>query len=94
MSVYVSYSNFPYPAVSDMVFVPDTLAYLTAKTNSMDHLAAGILETARLTEADIDTFGASTYKPPRQLSRPPPTSIGHLFLQARTSSIGYLRTAA
>jgi coatomer protein complex subunit alpha (xenin) len=43
------------------------LAYLTAKTNGLDDLAAEILEAAGLTEADIDdipTFGASTLKPP------------------------------
>lgn len=45
----------------------DPLAYLTAKTNDLDDLAAEILETAGLTEADVDdipTFGASTLKPP------------------------------
>jgi coatomer protein complex subunit alpha (xenin) len=47
-----------------MVFVPATLACLTVKMNSLDYLAAGILEADGLTEADIDTFGASTLKPP------------------------------
>lgn len=45
----------------------DPLAYLTAKTNGLDNLAAEILEAAGLTEADIEdvpTFGASTIKPP------------------------------
>jgi coatomer protein complex subunit alpha (xenin) len=43
------------------------LAYLTAKTNDLDDIAAEILEAAGLTEADVDdvpTFGASTLKPP------------------------------
>lgn len=43
------------------------LAYLTAKTNGLDDLAAEILEAAGLTEADVDdvpTFGASSLKPP------------------------------
>ncbi|XP_006463326.1 hypothetical protein AGABI2DRAFT_73371 [Agaricus bisporus var. bisporus H97] len=43
------------------------LAYLTAKGNGLDELAAEILEAAGLTEADIDdvpTFGASTLRPP------------------------------
>ncbi|KAF8637893.1 hypothetical protein AX17_002516 [Amanita inopinata Kibby_2008] len=43
------------------------LAYLTAKTNSLEELAAEILEAAGLTESDIDdipSFGASTLKPP------------------------------
>ncbi|KDR80106.1 hypothetical protein GALMADRAFT_242343 [Galerina marginata CBS 339.88] len=43
------------------------LAYLTAKTNGLDDLAAEILEAAGLTEADVDdvpTFAASTLKPP------------------------------
>ena len=46
---------------------PDPLAYLTAKTNGLDDLAAEILEAAGLTEADVDdvpTFGASTLRPP------------------------------
>lgn len=45
----------------------DPLAYLTAKTNGLDDLAAEILEAAGLTEADVDdipSFGASTLKPP------------------------------
>lgn len=45
----------------------DPLAYLTAKTNGLDDLAAEILEAAGLTEADVDdvpTFGASSLKPP------------------------------
>lgn len=43
------------------------MAYLTAKTNGLDDLAADILEAAGLTESDVDdipTFGASTLKPP------------------------------
>ena len=43
------------------------MAYLTAKTNGLDELAAEILEAAGLTEADVDdvpTFGVSTLKPP------------------------------
>jgi coatomer protein complex subunit alpha (xenin) len=43
------------------------LAYLTAKTNGLDELAAEILEAAGLTEADIDdvpTYGTSTLRPP------------------------------
>ncbi|KAJ3516748.1 hypothetical protein NLJ89_g923 [Agrocybe chaxingu] len=43
------------------------LAYLTAKTNGLDDLAAEILEAAGLTETDVDdvpTFAASTLKPP------------------------------
>ena len=45
----------------------DPLAYLTAKTNGFDDLAAEILEAAALTEADVDdvpTFGASTLRLP------------------------------
>ena len=45
----------------------DPLAYLTAKTNGLDDLAAEILEAAGLTEADVDdvpTFGTSTLRPP------------------------------
>ncbi|KAJ7664311.1 coatomer WD associated region-domain-containing protein [Mycena rosella] len=43
------------------------LAYLTAKTNGLDDLAQEILESAGLTEADVDdvpSFGLSTLKPP------------------------------
>ncbi|KAF8625601.1 hypothetical protein AX15_005287 [Amanita polypyramis BW_CC] len=43
------------------------LAYLTAKTNGLEEIAAEILEAAGLTEADIDDipdFGPSTLKPP------------------------------
>ncbi|KAF9010173.1 coatomer subunit alpha-2 [Cyathus striatus] len=43
------------------------LAYLTAKTNGLDDIAAEILEAAGLTETDIDdvpNFGTSTLKPP------------------------------
>ncbi|KAF8649608.1 hypothetical protein AX16_005698 [Volvariella volvacea WC 439] len=43
------------------------LAYLTAKTNGLEDLAAQILEDAGLTEADVDdvpSFPASTLKPP------------------------------
>ncbi len=46
----------------------DPLAYLTAKTNGFDDLAAEILEAAGLTDADVDdvpTFAATTFKPPR-----------------------------
>jgi coatomer protein complex subunit alpha (xenin) len=45
----------------------DPLAYLTAKTNGLDELAQEILESAGLTEADVDdvpSFGLSTLKPP------------------------------
>ncbi|KAJ7877137.1 coatomer WD associated region-domain-containing protein [Mycena leptocephala] len=43
------------------------LAYLTAKTNGLDELAQEILESAGLTEADVDdvpSLGLSTLKPP------------------------------
>ncbi|KAJ7634767.1 coatomer subunit alpha-2 [Roridomyces roridus] len=43
------------------------LAYLTAKTNGLDELAQEILESAGLTEADVDdvpSFGLSTLKTP------------------------------
>ncbi|KAF9467884.1 coatomer subunit alpha-2 [Collybia nuda] len=43
------------------------LAYLTAKTNGLEEIAAEILEVAGLTEADIDdvpTFPSSDLKPP------------------------------
>ncbi|KDQ58434.1 hypothetical protein JAAARDRAFT_128617 [Jaapia argillacea MUCL 33604] len=43
------------------------LAYLTAKTNGHDELATEILESAGLTEGDLEdvpTYGASTLKPP------------------------------
>lgn len=49
----------------------DPLAYLTAKTNGLDDLAAEILEAAGLTEADVDdvpSFGASTLNPPPVLT--------------------------
>ena len=45
----------------------DPLAYMTAKTNGLNDLAAEILEAAGLTEADVDdvpTLGASTLRPP------------------------------
>jgi Coatomer (COPI) alpha subunit C-terminus len=45
----------------------DPLAYLTAKTNGLEDVAAEILEAAGLSEADIDdvpTFPASNLKPP------------------------------
>src|SRR6266576_3204844 len=45
----------------------DPLAYLMAKTNGLEEVAAEILEAAGLTEADIDDvpdFGPSTLKPP------------------------------
>ena len=45
----------------------DPLAYLTAKTNGLEELAAEILEAAGLNEADIDDvpiFPASNLKPP------------------------------
>ena len=48
-------------------FVPDPLAYLTAKTNGLEEEAAEILEAAGLTEADVDdvpAFGKSTLKIP------------------------------
>jgi coatomer protein complex subunit alpha (xenin) len=47
--------------------ISDPLAYLTAKTNNLPEIAEEILETAGLTEADIDdvpSFGKSTLKPP------------------------------
>ncbi|OCH86856.1 coatomer subunit alpha-2 [Obba rivulosa] len=43
------------------------LAYLTAKTNGLEDVAAEILEDAGLTEADVDdipSYGPSTLKPP------------------------------
>ncbi|KAG6890249.1 hypothetical protein C0992_002658 [Termitomyces sp. T32_za158] len=43
------------------------LAYLTAKTNGLDELAAEILEAAGLTEADVDdvpSFPSSSFVPP------------------------------
>jgi coatomer protein complex subunit alpha (xenin) len=49
------------------MYVLDPLAYLTAKTNGLEEIAAEILEGAGLTEADIDDipdFGPSTLKPP------------------------------
>jgi coatomer protein complex subunit alpha (xenin) len=45
----------------------DPLAYLTAKTNGLDELVQEILESAGLTEADVDdvpSLGLSTLKPP------------------------------
>jgi coatomer protein complex subunit alpha (xenin) len=45
----------------------DPLAYLTAKTNSLEEVATEILEAAGLTEGDVDdipSFGQSTLKPP------------------------------
>ena len=45
----------------------DPLAYLTAKTNGLEDLAAEILEAAGLTEADVDdipSYGPSTLTPP------------------------------
>ena len=45
----------------------DPLAYLTAKTNGFDDLAAEILEAAGLTDANVDdvpTFAATTFKYP------------------------------
>lgn len=45
----------------------DPLAYLTAKTNGLDDLAAEILEAAGLTEADVDdvpSFPSPTFAPP------------------------------
>lgn len=43
------------------------MAYLTAKTNGLEELAAEILQAAGLTETDVDdvpTFGTTTLKPP------------------------------
>ena len=57
----------PFFHVSKSKALLDPLAYLTAKTNGLDDLAAEILEAAGLTEADVDdvpTFGASTLRPP------------------------------
>lgn len=51
---------------------PDPLAYLTAKTNGLDEIALEILETAGLTEADVDDvpeYGISTLKPPAVVTR-------------------------
>ncbi|KAH9941627.1 coatomer subunit alpha-2 [Epithele typhae] len=48
-----------------------SLAYLTAKTNGLDDIALEILETAGLTEADVDdvpSFGQSTLKPPPMIT--------------------------
>lgn len=49
------------------LFLVDPLAYLTAKTNGLEDVALEILETAGLSEADVDdvpTYGTSTLKPP------------------------------
>lgn len=43
------------------------MAYLTAKTNGLDDLAAEILEAAGLSESDVDdvpSFGKTSLKPP------------------------------
>ncbi|TFK26152.1 coatomer subunit alpha-2 [Coprinopsis marcescibilis] len=48
------------------------LAYLTAKTNGLDDLAAEILEAAGLTESDIDdvpNYGVTSLKPPPVVTR-------------------------
>ena len=48
-------------------FFSDPLAYLTAKTNGLDALAAEIIQAAGLTEADLEDvpkFGATKLKPP------------------------------
>jgi len=55
------------PCIEKLRALLDPLAYLTAKTNGLDDLAAEILEAAGLTEADVDdvpTFSASTLRPP------------------------------
>ena len=51
----------------DVRCLPDSLAYLTAKTNGFEDLADEILDAAGLTKADVDdvpSFGISTLKPP------------------------------
>lgn len=63
------------------------MAYLTARTNGFDDLAAEILEAAGLTEADVDdvpTFAASTLRPPPVITPTsdllwPSISIGESF---------------
>jgi len=66
MSVFVSVLHILSLTIFLFLSV-DPLAYLTAKTNSLADLAAEILESAGLTEADVDdvpSFGISTLKPP------------------------------
>jgi coatomer protein complex subunit alpha (xenin) len=61
----------------------DPLAYLTAKTNGLNDVAAEILEAAGLTEADVDdvpTFGTSTIKPRPVIT--PTTNINWPFVSA------------
>lgn len=63
------------------------MAYLTAKTNGLEDLAAEILQTAGLTEADIDDvpkFGKTALKPPPIITATgninwPSTSTGENF---------------
>lgn len=77
-----------------MIFNIDPLAYLTAKTNGLDELAAEILEAAGLTETDVDdvpTFGTSTLKPPPVVTPTtdlswPPLSTGENFFDKALAS--------
>jgi coatomer protein complex subunit alpha (xenin) len=72
----------------------DPLAYLTAKTNVFEDLAAEILETAGLTEADVEDvpiFAASTLKPPPIITPTseflwPTISIGESFFDRALAS--------
>ena len=60
LTIYICGDN------SEQLFT-DPLAYLTAKTNGLEELAAEILEAAGLNEADIDDvpiFPASNLSPP------------------------------
>jgi len=71
------------------------LAYLTAKTNGLDELAAEILEAAGLTEADVDdvpTFGVSTLKPPPVVTSTTNINLGHQSPRAKTSLTRPLQT--
>ncbi|KAJ7835621.1 coatomer WD associated region-domain-containing protein [Mycena leptocephala] len=75
------------------------LAYLTAKTNGLDELAQEILESAGLTEADVDdvpSFGLSTLKPPSIVTATtdlnwPAVSTGQNFFE-RALANGSLET--
>lgn len=63
--VYVDRSDI-HAAFSSLLLLV-SLAYLTAKTNGLEDVALEILETAGLTEADVDvvlSFGRATFKPP------------------------------
>ncbi len=67
-------SDKSYLTSQSLKYCVDPLAYLTAKTNGFDDLAAEILEAAGLTDADVDdvpTFAVSTLRPPSVIT---PTS--------------------